>query len=185
MELCRELKENLTLCFVFFFLKKRLKMAISKTGENKRSSPLPLSPQPSPLANICPSQLLLNRTRAIRTRCDRGPGADVGFLRKAEVTSPGRSWSSHSSWSDCSGLNCWGGSSSGRLTPVPPSLFSLSPPHAFSKWGEEKAPGFPALLSFKMPSRSHRTQNPGSKEFCREGLADPERSSEIGAQGQF
>ena len=51
--------------------------------------------------------------------------------------------------------------------------------------GEEKAPGFPALLSLKMPSRSHRTQNPGSKEFCREGLADPERSSEIGAQGQF
>lgn len=184
MELCRELKENLIVWY--FFLKRRLKMAISKTGGNKRNSPsFPLSPQPSPLANICLSQLLLNRARAIRTRIDRGPGADVGFLRKAEVTSPGRSWSLHSSWSDCSGLSWWGGSSSGRLTPVPPSLYGLSPPLAFSKWGGEKVPGFPALRSLKMPSRSQRTQNPGSKEFCREGFADPERSSEIGAQGQF
>lgn len=91
----------------FFFFKEKVKNGNIKNGWEQTQQPLsfPLSPQPSPLANICLSQLLLNRARAIRTRIDRGPGADVGFLRKAEVTSPGRSWSLHSSWSDCSGLS--------------------------------------------------------------------------------
>lgn len=73
------------------------------------------------------------------------------------------------------------------INPGPSLSPGLSPPLAFSKGGRGRgeALSFPALCSLKMPSRSHRTQScPSSKEFCREGLAEPERS-EIGAQGQF
>lgn len=125
--------ERLRKAFFFFFFKEAKKSNMRKwVGTNQQPLSFPLS-----LAGLL-SPASVNCCWTTEQDPFWVPCADVGLLRMAEVISPGRSWSLNSSWTDCSGLSCRRGSSSGRSTQVPPSLDGLSPPLAFSKGGKKR-----------------------------------------------
>lgn len=108
------------------------------------------------------------------------------------MISPGRTWSLNSSWPDCSGLSCRGGSSSGRPTLVPPSLFGLSPPLAFSKrrggggGGGGKAHSFFApVLKNALAGPPHTILTPTAKDSAAKGSPIPSGEVKSAPNGNF
>lgn len=137
-----------------------------------------LQSSPWTFTNICLGQLLLNN-RPIRTRCRLDSFNKGGILRRAEEISFCRSWS---------------------LKLFLAGLFCLELLRRIKQQADQPASSLP-LGSLPSPPLTGSTQpekctlsepqhaipqsRPGSKEFFSEGLADPERRRESGAQGQF
>lgn len=106
------------------------------------------------------------------------------------MISPGRTWSLNSSWPDCSGLSCRGGSSSGRPTLVPPSLFGLSPPLAFSKrrgrgWGGQRTAFFARVLKNALAEPPHTILTLAAKNSAAKGSPIPSGEVKSAPNGNF